>query len=395
MNNSTNLHITSQHKSNKSLEVTQDFLTNLKLQIKNLRPSKLKLFNNILDLSNKVKSIFPKQQTLADYNGITRQHANKGLGELSEEKLIIKEYRHRKTCIYKPDSIFYNLDVRRYLASYLPALRFLPLFVFIGAAASSKLLHQEKVTPNIRNIYIKQSLNRQRVILTREQETVTVKNTVKSKNLTDLDYYKSKVYTHKGERVSEVTVATQVNPIPEYIRELSWLCLTKWGQIKLTPYCQESVEFAASQKDNVLLANDPFKYFVSLCVNYCRDRQIKPDWHISDTLIEQYPLPDNVRFYMSERLQLPKEKDFYKRERSTINKQSTVPRDPKREWKGFERREIDNEKERELYDQHVKKHGPVIIAGWTIPNPFEKRTEPEKPPQANLPLEYNEDYIEI
>lgn len=86
----------------------------------------------------------------------------------------------------------------------------------------------------------------------------------------------------------------QANPIRESIRNLTMLNLSKWGQIKLMAYPDQSIQYAYSQLQHAN-PRDPFAWFVSLCLKYCKENQLAPDWTGMLSLSRQYSMPDNAK----------------------------------------------------------------------------------------------------
>lgn len=109
------------------------------------------------------------------------------------------------------------------------------------------------------------------------------------------------------------------NPIRESIRNCTVLNLSKWGQIKLMAYPDEAIQYAykALQSAN---PRDPFKWFVSVCLTYCKDNKMAPDWNVMLNLSREHSIPDNAPMTLGPLL---REQQKPQKQESTRN--STVP----------------------------------------------------------------------
>lgn len=86
---------------------------------------------------------------------------------------------------------------------------------------------------------------------------------------------------------------TSTNPVRESIRNLTMLNLSKWGQIKLMAYPDQAIAHAYKELQHAN-PRDPFKWFVSLCLKYCKENQLAPDWTGMLTLSRTQNMPDDA-----------------------------------------------------------------------------------------------------
>jgi len=85
----------------------------------------------------------------------------------------------------------------------------------------------------------------------------------------------------------------QAKPIRQSVCNLTMLNLSKWGQIKLSAYPDQALDYAYSQL-KFTNPRDPFKWFVSLCMRYCQENKMAPDWSGMLTLSRELNMPDNA-----------------------------------------------------------------------------------------------------
>ncbi len=109
------------------------------------------------------------------------------------------------------------------------------------------------------------------------------------------------------------------NPVKESIRNCSMLNLSKWGQLKLMAFPDEAIEYAYKAL-NSANPRDPFKWFVSLCLTYCKQNSIAPDWNIMLNLCREHGMPDNAPMTLG-----PLLRPIQKTPKQEGHRNSTVP----------------------------------------------------------------------
>lgn len=71
--------------------------------------------------------------------------------------------------------------------------------------------------------------------------------------------------------------------IPDYIQRLSCLEFTRAGMVRLLPYPSDALAYAQRCLINTKkFVKNPFAYFISLCDQYCKDYEIKPNWQVME-----------------------------------------------------------------------------------------------------------------
>lgn len=229
-----------------------------------LNPVTLKLFDVLLSYSNTCRKIWISQTTLAVKVGISRQYCNKLLGYLEEEGLIISNYRHMRTSLYKISSFFRSLKVRRILYSLFNAFK----------AVSLALLTQL----NIHGYMNKEYIIKNTVPHTIQRGTWRMEDLLR-KNLL-LDAIKNR--------------ENYENLISESIRTINGLPLTKWGQIKLSAFSDEVIEAVKDQFYYTFGIRKPFDWFFYACLRYCKQHDLSPHWGWSKKLELACKMPENA-----------------------------------------------------------------------------------------------------
>lgn len=118
-----------------------DLYNSLPLVIENMTQQIRRVLNFLLYLSNKFPDVYPKQDTIALWLGISRRYCNEVLGMLQEKGLITSNYRHMKSCQYKVAPIFFDVAMRERLVGLLPALKWLPSILL--TMCQQNFLHQK------------------------------------------------------------------------------------------------------------------------------------------------------------------------------------------------------------------------------------------------------------
>lgn len=91
------------------------------------------------------------------------------------------------------------------------------------------------------------------------------------------------------------------NPIPQSIRTLKYLNLTKWGQIALTVFPDAAINDTSMRYNAAQGIKDPFKWFYKLCDEYCQREGIEKNWTRYNVLVEYFKMPHDARMTLSEK----------------------------------------------------------------------------------------------
>jgi DNA-binding Lrp family transcriptional regulator len=238
---------------------------NLLTYVRSLSKPRIKILNYLISLSLKNRVVFPSQETIAHIAGITRKTCSNLLKELSRDGLIEKKYYHRRSCFYVVHSDFFDYSIRSALSHIFSAFKLLQITLLLSININSKF-QSEYVTP----LYYK-----------------------------DIRYnnYSKKVPVENG--MDKLVSAD--NPISIAIRDLNFLHLTKWGQIKLSAFPEDVIYEAKEEylKYEMPGIRDHFSYFMVSCLKICKEKNITPNWNWSRQLAHYYKMPLNPRYVLS------------------------------------------------------------------------------------------------
>jgi len=190
--------------------------------------------------------VYVSQKTLASWTGLTREHVCRLIKMLDAYSIITKRRCPYQSNVYTFDNVFDNPDV---------------LFSLRNVFSSIRSFFSKKITllglGERNNKYI----------------TVTTKKGISAVS-SILDKLKTKVYLwYMSKKIPDG------NPISVAIRAIEFLNLTKWGQIKLSAFPDEAIEYADRQA----------KYATHVkCMQYCNDNELEPDLHYVDSLVHHY-----------------------------------------------------------------------------------------------------------
>jgi hypothetical protein len=242
----------------KKINQEKDLLT----IVRNLNLPRRKALNYLVSHSIEHDFIFPSQKTIAHEAGVTRKTCNYILKELESKGLIRKEYRHRKSCVYKVNSLLFDPTIRSALATVFKAFKFLQISLLLSIVPFQKCLSEYAPALNYK----------------------AIRN----------DYYIKKT-PHRMNMDKYLDIQ---NPISGAIRNLKFLNLTRWGQIKLSAFPEDILnevkdEYLKYSMNNI---RDPFKYFFVSCLKLCKERNIKPDWSWVHQLSAHHQMPQNPRY---------------------------------------------------------------------------------------------------
>lgn len=212
-----------------------------------------KILNSVIFFNNKFLWAFPSQDRIAAYAGVSRQYANQVLKLLAELGLIIKIYYPFKTCIYIT-SFFDDYNVRKIAARWLSACKFLSLRVIMAKEKIQKIAKSSNTTLFSRIISIYNN---------------------------DYDTSHSKIC--KKERKMEISPS---------IKKLKELNLTLAGEISLSMFSDEVIEYAQKQLKYAKSARDRYKLFCYIAHGYCKANGIEPDYKHYFDLKKHYKVMD-------------------------------------------------------------------------------------------------------
>ncbi len=131
--------------SNYSLLQDQIQAEVLKNLVKDVSSTSRLILNRIVSLYNDCHYVYISQSTLAMYAGCTREYANVLIRQLEEKGLLVKVYRHMRTCLYKIVPSFERHVVRETLKGLLPALARMTFRTAIQAVKLADLTQEKGI----------------------------------------------------------------------------------------------------------------------------------------------------------------------------------------------------------------------------------------------------------
>lgn len=291
--------IENQVKVEKPVSFADNFAQNPKQLSMFITPSQTKILDTIICLDNKYGTVFAGQKEISNNSGISYNHCNKMIKQLVDWGFIEKESRgFKKSLQYYLNPIFKDKSVRARLSKYFPSLRWVPIITLM--AASINLQSKELQTVNHQPI-------RERNIFIYPYHTVidnyTVKNaTTYGKNLNiNLKKDEKNILCmnsyQKKNILEQIANKNYENVIPNHIRELKNLNLTKWGQIRLSVFPEAAIANAIRTLGSNKV-NCKFSYIIKICMDYCRKNDIRPDWKWQNQLFEVLQKPDDAKMFL-------------------------------------------------------------------------------------------------
>ncbi len=201
--------------------------------------------------------------------------------------LIKTFYRHLKTLIIDVTDILFRPHVRTALAVLFRCLAFTFSLQLLASPAFE--IRPLKVAPDHDELLI--NINGVNFI------NSTVCSVGESSSYVCACAREGQTADKKTENCTEHTKkereAMTVNGIPDYIREISCMKLTDAGQIKLSAFPVEAIEYATKTMKMAGNKRDPFRWFFKVCNDFCKESNIQPDWKRKSFLETTYGISDN------------------------------------------------------------------------------------------------------
>lgn len=227
----------------------------LKEKLHQLTYAQHSFYNKLIELHlSGYKELFISQGLLAKMCGMTRRYCNKTLKLFIEMEILEKIYRHRRSCIYRLNTLIFTQDIRPMLSTFFKALVLAPIFLSISLLSSS--------------------------LFTPINTTVLLGN----------------------KTVIKGGVKMEANPIPDYIRGIQSLKLARYGQIKLSGMPKEAVEYAEKCMQYSKNIKKPFEWFFKMCKDYCDREKLAINWYYVDALKAKYAINQNARLLLDDKI---------------------------------------------------------------------------------------------
>lgn len=304
----------------------------------------------LLSFKRRCKFIFPTQETIANTIGSCRERVNIAIRSLTENGFISKVYRHLHSNVYFINDIFNDFKVRLALQSILPALKDMPFFLALVFPFGNQWAQDNRIVSRHLFAYVTHiRFNRNNNILRWLEYTARTPygagtpppgcpEMVACQNILVLRQqkwnWKEDFHTHchlldsqqpnfaqlaqdqywdNGYQkhmpsdncsVSPYTsadlnsifsiVSTNTNTDHKESMKHSLLIeqltqslqLSRWGQLHLSVYPEESLRFAMKQLSYSKHIKNKIAFFVKKAKEYCLDNNLKIDWAKSKQLQE-------------------------------------------------------------------------------------------------------------
>lgn len=250
-------------------------------------PAVLGVLNLILNLANSFSDVYPRQDTIARYAGISVRHCSNALNILRDAGLIASKYRHMKSCLYKVAPLFFDVDIRARLAPMLKALMWFPL-----------------------------------VLLTISQQNfIDRQNSFKDEHCRQLKYKRlrySNIYgkfrsTNEGSDTEnvcqQILTSSSKYLIPPEINNISHkLNLSLKGEVGLTAFSPAVLSYANEKLTKTKLAAlqrtrraDPYAWVAKVCRDRSEREGILPNWRWAYQLDKALDLPGRASMYIKQK----------------------------------------------------------------------------------------------
>jgi len=277
-----------------------------------LLPSDLKVLNALAAFTHNFSITFPSQKRLAELTKLTDRTVRRSLDRLREAGFVSTYQRWNNSLLYKMADIFQDCDVRRALANVCPTFKFLAIF----------FLFSPNPTVQSDDVRLRNNLFINLPSVTQSHDYITGKETK------PYDYIKntSKLKTTKSQSVRRPMA--EYGGISQVIRELKFLNLTKFGQIKLSAFPDGAILYATDQyKKSRNKPKDRFAWFFTVCGRWCQINNIEPNWKYLEELKERHHMPDGARMTF----ETPDEQPFAEKGSGAVFKKETGSK-PKEEY---------------------------------------------------------------
>lgn len=253
------------------------------------------VFRFLIKLQN-LKLNYVSQAFIAMEVGATREHTNRCIRWLRDRGLIDTYFRPNKTCFYRLNDYFHFQENRDKLKHIIKELQWAPLFLFylifvnIPAHSISRNNNYPITLEQKNEVYREQWVHKNH-----QRGRVVDKNYFYVKRL--------KYFLPKKESMkpidSPLPVPTQFNPICAAIRNITELHLTKWGQIALSCFPPSAITYARSIFSAMYKGNtDRFQLFYDLCMKYCVQQHISPNYNKVNYLTSTYKMPEDAKMLL-------------------------------------------------------------------------------------------------
>lgn len=292
------------------IQPNEQFKKNPHAYIQSLTKSETKILDAMLYGASVFTTHYQSKNSIAAIVGCSEKTVERALNKFQSSGLLARNYRHFNSNQYKISSWFRNPFNKLLISNVLKNIKMLPIALLCIAAATQSIeqnVAQHKIE-NKNNNYIYKPSVIERVTLTRARAR---DGFLKKENTFGMKHFIRKI-DNPSMPVS-----------PAVLKLKGVLPLSKWGQLKLTAFPDAAIGYARGNLKSLQSLKDPFAYFISLCLKYCKEKHIKPDFKWYDQIKAQLNIPQNPIFLlsMSDNRYYAEEKNSFKKDFSNINLQ--------------------------------------------------------------------------
>lgn len=267
--------------------------------LKDLTLVEKEVLNKLLHYTLKHSKVFPSHKRLAGHVGCSVSGVKKALNKLKKLQLIDwltqKEQGHWSTCLYRVAPFLLKSKTIRKVSHIFKALQLALLLLGIANIPKTALARRvatQKYQGDIRNSYIKRGPYRNELLI--ERRVAKHQGVFKKKFLEKKD---SLLYSKESIKMSREST---IHPIVEEVATLfNWNTPQK---IKLCIFSEETLKYAYEQLKECGKLRDPFCWYFMVCLNYCKENNLTPDWSFSSLLFEKHNISTDERKGISQTL---------------------------------------------------------------------------------------------
>lgn len=240
--------------------------------------------------------MYMTQDYIARCAGVSRQYVNGVIRALCGAGILVKRYRHMTSCVYRVSNYFWRPAVRGVLSPLFKAFRTLSLALLTqyNIQGDIELLYNNTDPVVLRSWRLRECPTS--MLSAAHFKTVGQSTRIKER----LQKARESSMKKLGGTIQNLLTNCEITPqpIPQYIRDIDEISLTKWGQITLTAYPPDAIAAARTRFANATKPlSSPFRFFEWCALEYCNRHTISPQWKFRDELMLRFKAPACPKLY--------------------------------------------------------------------------------------------------
>lgn len=252
------------------------------------------------------------QRYIARKAGISLSHCQRVLKHFERDGIIASTYRFLERSLYRVSDAFFVYETRGHLSKIFKALSYIPsMFLFqpdINPWFKQTPIANESKSGQInyinnKYIYINNSIH-QRVCARGGA------GSLKNKKRTYWRWGRRTMSVPMEQRAAILAQCKKGDPlsVPQrpVFASFSRLKITPWGQIRLSLFDDATLRYGLSALAKRSDVQNHYKWLVKVCLEYCRENNLRPDIEWYNQLTTAIDLPENVPFIEQNLPKLPK-----------------------------------------------------------------------------------------